>query len=172
MNAKHKQTARRASLELRPMVDAYLLAMAAAKTWRARMDEWEREELARFEYKASPHHTDRGRVPERILDPEQVYLMDGCEENAGDFAEFMKERQHFVDSLKIDGLQPGTCPACVAEMTTSHAASLLLDAADEFVPGISAAKHRYPERQKAIDLLVGLVVNHPSYTSPLTHEGR
>jgi hypothetical protein len=166
LTRKQATTARSASIGLRPTVNAYLLATAHAATWREKMEAWEREELARFEYRTNPEYVERGRMGERVREPKDTFMLEGCRDNTGDFAEFHRQRQYFVDSLKVEGLQPGHCPACVAETLAIKAANLLLECADEYVPGISAARNRYPQRQQAIDLLVGLVVNAPGYVAP------
>lgn len=155
------QTAHRAAEKLRPMVDAYIVARAHAEAWRARMDDWTRAELAAHEYHRKPDLCERYGVPERITEPGHDWMMDD-----DDYAMFSEERQAFVDSLNIEGLKHGHCPALVAESYQRYTADLLLKAAADGEPGISAAARRPEHRDRAVELLCGLVVNQPGYGHP------
>ena len=152
---------------LNPAVNAYLLARTHAEVWRERMEEWDRAELARFEYWTDPKISREPRC--RVMDPHDVYEM--CEDDA---TEFYQTRQEYVTSLKVKGLSFGSCPALVAECVQRDTAHSLIEIAAKTIPacagvtlnGLLCCKNGLETYQKFIDLVVGLVVNAPGYRAP------
>lgn len=74
--------------------------------------------------------------------------------------EFLAVRQHFVDSLKINGLGEGCCPALVAENLQRQCERNLIESAHEFFGVtlnnlICAGLDKY---DKYIELLVGMTL--------------
>lgn len=149
-------------------VNAYLVAHTHAELWRQRMTDWERQELARFEYLADKKWVDRGRA-ERITDPKYTFML--AQPEAWNM--FFEERQYYVDSLKVPGLKHGNCPACMAEGWQRTTETLLIQQA-AMLPGLQLTdvtpekllRHGLQTYRKMIDLLVGLVVNSPGYKAP------
>lgn len=135
-------------------VDAYLTAKAFAMTWREKMDEWDRAELQRFEYKTAARWVENGR-PERITNPDYTYLMDEV-----DAKEYYAARQDFINTLKVPGLKDGYCPALVAENLLVECEKLLIDSAVEFF-GVDSNKlicSGMDNYKKYIALLVGMTI--------------
>lgn len=145
-------------------VNAYLMRQAHAEMWAERVRAWELKELARFEYFGDPEMTARRGISERITDPARVYML----------AEpwrswWYEERQVFVDSLGL-GLEPGICPALVAEGEKDKAARALVADA-EGLPGLDGLTWERMIRtpgamDRGVSLLVRLCVLCPGYQKP------
>lgn len=155
---------------LQSCVNAYLLAKTHAEFWREKMTDWERQELARYEYKADPKwHERNSRFPVRITNPKDTHLL----AQPDDWNAFFEERQHFVDSLNVPGLKPGNCPACVAECLQRDTEHLLIETAAETLPELGnvtvdallcAGLDAY---HKMINLVVCMVISLPGWKAPV-----
>jgi hypothetical protein len=166
MTKKQKETARKASIALRPFVDAVLVATVYAKAERERVDTIARGLLAERVYMVKAEFQDR-RGAERITEPRYDYLMEDAE-----MAEYCAKLQAIHLANGYADAANGKCPALVAENEQRKAERALLDAAGEFVPGISHetimnSADCLGNYKKAIDLLTGLVVCNPDYENPL-----
>ena len=166
-----KQQVKEAIAKLNPAVNAYLLARTHAEVWRERMEKWDRAELARFEYYTDP---EIGQEPrERVTDPKRAYLMSDA-----DAETFFKVRQEYVDSLKIERLKDGECPALVASCVQRQTEHLLIETAAKAIPeckdvtvgGLLCCKNGLERYQEFVDLLVKLVVNAPGFRRPAGFE--
>lgn len=152
---------------LNPCVNAYLIAEAFARALRARITDWEREELARFEYMTDPKWVALGR-PQRIIDPKQIHLL----RKPDMWNMFAEERQHYIDLLKIPGLKHGDCPALLAEANQATAETILIQQAESIVPeleGLTPEKLLYAGRKtyhEMINVIVELTLNLPGYKEP------
>jgi hypothetical protein len=96
---------------------------------------------------------------ERVTEPRLSYLM-------GD-----EDAEHFLArrdaEIRAAGFNPpeGYCPALMAQHEHIKAERALIDAAEPFF-GVSNDILWGENRTKWLDLLLKLVVNHPSYTPP------
>lgn len=149
------QDVKRAAVALRPQVNAVLMARAFAQCERDRV---------RPVYVECLDYCDvRDKDGKLITDPERVYL--ATDEAAKVyFAECSKR----IKEMGYD-VPDGYCPALIAEGLVRKAERLLLEAAAEYVPEMA------PDRllscqlevyRKALDLWIGLVVNHSGYVPP------
>lgn len=140
-------------------VQALLVRMAHAQLERERVDKIQSSELhAQMYY---------GRLPDgrqiRITNPKESYLMDE-DSSQRYFAKLnaIHLANGFADAAK------GNCPALTAEYAQTKAEWTLIDAAEEFFPGMTnnrllcGTKDQggLETRQKYLDLLIGLVVNY------------
>jgi len=146
---------------LKPQVRAYLLAKANAQMWREQMDKWDREYLAEINCQIAEHWIGKGERRGRITDPDKTYLM-----SEQDAADYQAERQRYVDSLKIPGLQDGYCPALVAENLQRETEYLIIETAKQFfgekvtVNNLLCTKGGLDNYHKYIDMLVGMTVKY------------
>lgn len=100
---------------------------------------------------------------EPIVEPDRLWHM--TDECATDFC---AERDIEIRKLGYD-LEPGYCPALMAENTVRLAEQTLLECSREFFPEFTvngllcAGLDKY---KQAIELLIGLTVNAPGYRAP------
>lgn len=140
---------------LRPYVDLLLVAMAFAQLEREKIDKIQRRLLATGAYGGDG-------------DPKKVWTLP---DEATDrfYADCHKE--YLAAGYKVE---PGYCPALIAEHKQVEAEWALIKAAEEFFEGVTnnqllcgtKTMNGLETRQKYIDLLIGLVVNHPDYKPP------
>jgi hypothetical protein len=156
--------------ELRPHVDTLLMAMALSQLERERVDKIQRAVLAEEVYLMAEEHLHRGREDRRITDPKNAWLM--CDDDAARYYPKLNAihlANGYADAAK------GFCPALVAEHDTIRAEWALIEAAQKWYPEIDNDRllcgtgkgDGLETRRKYIDLLIGMVVNKPGYTSPL-----
>lgn len=141
---------------LRGAVDALLLATAFAQVEREKCDKIQRQLLGSGRYGGDG-------------DPRYTYLLgeEPCRRYFADLDRAYREAGYNVE--------PGHCPALIAECLQTQAEWGLIEAAQEFFPDVT--NHRLlcgtkdmdglETRKKYLDLLCGLVINYPGYTSPL-----
>jgi len=153
-------TVKKASKALRTPVNAVLLAQAHAELMRAKCDKIQRRLLADGEYftdaQWEPHFPRK-----RITEPRESFLM----EDAGSDV-YLVALDAAYRAAGYTELGPGQCPALIAEKLLLVAQRTLFECAERFFPEIQA-DHLYGEnRQKYLDLLVGMVVSAPGYKAP------
>jgi hypothetical protein len=165
MNAKqHARMAREMSRGLVNEVNAVLLATAVAEIERERCDKIQRRVLAEAEYMgARPSFTVPGGVPFRVTEPKDDWLMDEAD---------AKRYYAALDAAYAAAgyeLDPGYCPALIAENAQCQVESAMIVAAGkwfpEFVDG-DLPRVWGPNRTKLVELLIGMVVNAPGYVAP------
>jgi hypothetical protein len=165
-----KRQADEMSRELRPHVDTLLLATALAQLERERVDKIQRRVLAEEVYLMDERHWKRGREDQRITDPGKSWLM--CDV---DSAQYHAELNAIHLANGFEDAAQGFCPALVAEHDQVKAEWALIEAALKWFPQCdngtllcgTNTEGGLETRRKYLDLLIGLVVNHPGYTSPL-----
>jgi hypothetical protein len=137
-----------------------MLAQAHAELMRAKCDKIQRRLLGEREYKTSEQwlpHIPVGRV----TDPSLTYLL--ADE---DSVVYLAALDAAYREAGYTDLEPGHCPALIAERLLMLAQRTLFECAKEFFPEIQA-DHLYGEhRQKYLDLLLGMVVSAPGYKAP------
>jgi hypothetical protein len=161
------RTAREMSLALVPQVNAYLLARTVAEARRDEVDATKRRLLAEGHYFTSAKWAPRMPV-KRILSPDGDWLMDD-EQAKGYYAAL--DAAHKAAGYD---LEPGHCPALVAEHVQTQAEWALIEAAQKWFPEVTNDRllcgtkttGGVETRQQYIDLLVKLVVNAPGYVAP------
>ena len=159
-----KARADRAARELMPAANTLLLAKANAELWAERVAPVQRELLRTC--KITYGNLDREKQGQPITDPKDSWLM-GDDQAAHYFAELDAEYRRRGWLTDADGV--GYCPALMAGHLVTKAEHAMIVRAAEFIPGLEvdvllcAGLEKY---HKAIDLLIGLVVNHPSYRKP------
>lgn len=150
---------------LKPYVNTLLMAKAYAQLERERVDKIQRKVLAEEVYLMDERWLEHGRDDERITEPDKSHLM--CDVDASRYFEKLNAihlANGFEDAAK------GYCPALVAETLERDATHALILSAQEFMPEVTPngllclGLEKY---HKFVDLLIGLVVNSPGYTSPL-----
>lgn len=146
--------------EVKSYVRAYLLARTHAQLTRARVNATYREILT----ECPVYATDTGRP---ILDPGHLYLSDS-EAHVRDAYDEADKR------LRAAGVKPANmpvdhCPALVAEHLQINIERQLIEAAGRplGITNDGLLSLGLDDRQKFIDLVVGLIVNQPDFTSPL-----
>lgn len=141
---------------VRPEVDTLLLATAFAQCERERVDKIQRKILR-----------DMGVTCE----PDKTYqLADSTAKDYFDRCSAWHLSEGFAEAAQ------GYCPALTAETLQTEAENALIKTAEQFFP--DCTNHRLlcgtksqgglETRRKYLDLLIGLVVNYPGYTNPLT----
>lgn len=149
-------------LEVRSYVIAYLMARAYAETVEAQV-----EPVHRAILEECPVYADRadGR---QILKADDLYL---CS-NEAHCRDFYDEADHRLRKL---GLKPATmpkehCPVLVAKHELTKIEWKLIDASGQGfgVNSSNILNHGLEDRQKWIDLVVGLHVNQPDFVNPIT----
>ncbi len=157
--------------DISPHVSNVLLAMVMAKAERERVDVIQRRILAEDEYTGRMHErSEQGDVQYRITEPKDTYHMDD-----------QSSEQYFARcdaEYKRAGydLEPGFCPALIADSLKRDAEHALIDAAETHFPGLAvnkllcgtADKNGLEALQSYLDLLIGMVVNSPGFRNPLT----
>ena len=161
-------TAEKAVQELRPMVDAYLLARVHAEVLREKVDAICRQVLAEAPLKVSAKNAERG-MPELITEPNRAWLADLDSPEMQDYDAECDKRLRAA-GLKPESMPADHCPALVAERIKVEAEWLLLETAWQAIGQSGDGwKGLYGDnRKKFLDLCVGLVVNSPGYQNPLT----
>lgn len=165
MNANEQtQMAREMSLGLVNEVNAVLLATAVADVEREKCDAIQRRLLAEAEYfgrnktRSNPAG-DRFRVQE----PKDSWLME--DEDAARYYAALDAA--YAEAGYV--LEPGYCPALIAENAQCQAENAMIVAAGKWFPEFvdEGTPRVYGEkRAKLVDLLIGLVVNFPGYKAP------
>jgi len=148
-------------------VSAVLVATAAAQAKREQVDEIKREILTTATYYADPKLIDRGRAPERIMDPKRDWMLRD-DEHADYLATLNQwERQRGV---KPDDMPDGHCPALVLETLQTRAEQCLIQCGLDMIGQSRDLQHVMfgDDRKRFISLLIGLVVNLPDFKHPLT----
>ena len=163
MNANEQtQMAREMSLGLVNEVNAVLLAQAVADVEQERCDKIKRKLLAEREYFVA-ERWNRLKTPARVTDPNLAYLMGDA-----DAAEYYAALDAAYATAGYK-LEPGYCPALIAENVQVQAENAMIVAAgkwfSQFVDGDSPRVWG-PNREKLIGLLIGMVVNAPGYVAP------
>ena len=163
-----KENAKNVAQKMRPYVDEYLLARCAAELERERVDKIQRRVLSEGQY-TGRRPVSRGKdgieyEQYRVTEPRDAYHMDDQS------AEQYYARLNAIHVAEgFERAKDGYCPALVLEHEQSQAEKRLADAAAPMF-GIDsdrllcAGLEKYHE---FTDLIVGLVVNSPGYTSPL-----
>lgn len=157
LTAAEKNKADAIARALKQFVDVLLLAMVNADIKRKECDAIQRRLLASGRYGGDG-------------EPKNVYLLP--DEAASRY--FFDLDKAYCEAGYKD-LQPGHCPALIAEHLRTQAEWALIAAAEEFFPGVTNDRllcgtgkgDGLETRQRYIDLLIGMVVNHPDYV-PLT----
>lgn len=156
-------------------VNAYLMARAYAETMREKVDVVYKETLEIF-----PLYTDltsrriskrRRCKPERIYDPERMYLSadeETCKEVYADVNHQLRKQ-----GIKPETMPDDYCPALTAEHLQTKTEHILIDAAAEMLGETGDFRHRalclgLDKYKQFIDLVVSLVVNLPDFKNPLT----
>lgn len=155
-----KADARKVAAALMKPAKLVLAAKTVAKMERERVDKIKREILAAQVF---TYRDDDGRQL-RVTEPKYDWQMG--EHDAQKYYALLEAR-HARDGYK---LEPGHCPALVAEHEQTKAEWLLIEAAAEFFPGVTNDKllcgtskmNGLDCRRKFIDLLLGLCATAPN----------
>ncbi len=140
---------------IKPHVDTYLLCRVYAETVAEEFDGIHRRILGNMGHAhTDPKHT------YRMTEPELQRYYAACDQAAKDAGYIIPK---------------GHCPALIADHERTKAEWALIEAAEEFMPGVTNNKllcgtgkaDGLETRQKYIELLVGLVVTRPGYRSPM-----
>lgn len=165
MNAT-KSRAHDVAKALTPFVNTLLMAKAYAELERERVDAIQRRVLSEDVYTGHTRlRLDDGGEEIRILDPKHKHLMDDADSQRY----FAKLNEiHLAEGFAKAA--DGFCPALVAESLQRKAERALIDASGKYVDGMSADRMalRPDMWDKAVDLLIGMVVNQTGYKNPLT----
>jgi hypothetical protein len=143
-----------------------LLNMANAKMEREKIDTMHREILDEGNYLVRPEFAERrAKGPERITDPKLAYLM--SDEQAAVYNAYI---QRSLERMGYN-LPDGYCPALIAESEQTQAEHLLIELSAHIagvtVHQLFCSAKGMENYRKYVDLLLKLVTNHPSFTSPL-----
>ena len=168
-----KLTAASVAAQLRPAVDAVLVAMAHAQLMREKVDAIQREILAECPLTPGELALKLGE-PEPITDPKEVYLCEDAAQLEDYYAECDKRER--AAGLKPADMEKEHCPALVAENIQMEAEHLMLDTFAELIKfegGGKLFRHRLlcrglDEFNRAKDLCIKIVVNMPGYKNPLS----
>lgn len=171
-----KLTATDVTQEVKSYVNAYLMQRTIAEVTRDKVNTIETEILTECPLMVSDEWSERGRLDGPITDPKHTYLCDKGPELEDYYLETNKRLRDA--GIKPDEMPDTHCPALVAEHDLIKIERLLLGAAAVMLKlGIDGKELNQQlmcsgmkQRQKFIDLLVGLVVNMPGYINPLTHK--
>ena len=145
-------------------VNAYFMARTYAEVMRERVDEVQRAVLAERPLDMDPKWIEKGREDEKITEPSLTYLATDAH-----FKDYLAECNHRERKLGIKpkDMPDEHCPALVAEHLQTQTEWLLLEcgwAAIDVDGSHDGWKLLYGDKRKTfIDLLCGLVVNHPKY---------
>lgn len=142
---------------LMPAVDALLLATVFAQVERERVDVIQRRLLGSGRYGGNGEPKDAWH---QLTEEAAARYYDDC------------DKAQAEAGYKLD---PGYCPALIAEHDKIKAEWALIEAAAEFFPGVTndrllcgvKGKGGLETREEFLNLCIGLVVNLPGYTSPL-----
>ncbi len=151
--------------EVKSCVNAYLMERAYAETMRDKVDKIHRDILTQC-----PIYADVHGHSQQIFESKDLYLC-GNDALCQDFYEEADKRLRAA-KLKPDDMPASHCPALVAEHLQVKCEWMLIDAAGKpfgiTADNIMCSKDGLGNRQKFIDLVVGLVVNAPGFKNPLT----
>lgn len=140
-------------------VCAYLLAEAYAKLMADKVDPIEKEILSSGRYLYDP----RNRVdPGPCYDPKHAYLMFDLDSMMFFHASDEAKREA---GLVPDDWEWSRCPKLVAEYTAMKAKRNVYDAGAP-VFGMPDEIYKMDLYEKAVDLMVKFVVNHPDFEEP------
>lgn len=147
-------------------VNAVLLAKAHAECERERVDAIQRRVLSEGIY-TGRRNIERGKESQsfRVTEPKDTWKMDeGC------WDEYFAKMQAIHLGEGFEKAADGCCPALTAESLERDAKHLLVEMAQNCIPGVtlkallSAGLEKY---EKYIHLLIGVVVSSPHYKDPL-----
>ena len=143
-------------------VNAYLMAKAYAMTMRERVDEVQRAILAECPLYIDPQWIEKGRQEEKITDPKHTYLATDTDSKL--YFEECNWRERKL-GIKPKDMPDEHCPALVAEHLQVQAEWLLLECGWNAIGGEEGGwENMYGKnREKFIDLMCKIVVNHPEY---------
>ncbi len=167
----HKAKAKAMSQALVGHVNNLLLATTRAQIERERVDKIQRKVLEEGIY-TGRERPDMKQF--RVTDPERSYLMDDQS------AKLYFARLNAIHLAEgFEKAAEGHCPALTAETLQTEAEWALLEAAEEFFPGVTndkllcgvKGKNGLDTRREDLDLLIGLVGHAPGYKNPLTGKG-
>jgi hypothetical protein len=152
-----KKNADKVYKAIRGNVETLLIAKAFAMAERERVDAIERQVLAEQLYYADG---------ERVTDPKKSYRMDETT-----FAAYYAKVQAIHVKNGYADAANGYCPALVAEDLQRKAEHALIEQVREFFPNVTVnsllcCANGLERYKKFIDLLIGLVVNHPTFKAP------
>lgn len=153
-------TVKKASKALRTPVNAVILAQAHAELMRAKCDTIQRRLLGEREYFTSAEWEPRLAV-KRVVEPRLSYLM-----SDEDSAVYLAALDAAYREAGYTELEPGQCPALIAEHLLMLAERALFECAERFFPEIQAGHLYGANRKKYLELLQGMVVNAPGYKAP------
>jgi hypothetical protein len=145
-------------------VNAYFMARTYAELMRERVDEVQRAVLQECPLDMDAHVGDFRRGDGKITDPSLTYL--ATDAHFHDYLEECNKRERAI-GIKPADMPDEHCPALVAVHLQVQAEWLLLEcgwAAIDKNEHHDGWKLLYGEkREELINLLCGLVVNHPKY---------
>lgn len=136
---------------LRHYVDLLLVCMTLAQVEREKCDKIQRRLLGSGRYGGDGNPKTTYLLPDEASNRYHADL-DAAYREAG-----------YAD------LKPGYCPALIAEHDQTKAEWALIEASAEFMTGVTnngLLCLGLEKRQQYLDLLIGLVVNHPNYKPP------
>jgi hypothetical protein len=139
-------------------VQNYLIARTHYEAKRAEVQPILRQILTERVLMATLSCKHTGRPPYRIVDPKDLFL---CEDDAA-CREFYAEgnRRERAAGVKPANMPDDHCPECVAHSLLIEAENVLIDEAGRS-QGIDSSMLHLEKRAKFLDLVCGLVVNHP-----------
>ncbi len=143
---------------LKPLLNTYLATSKEAKKWGAIIRAFTVAELNRVEYMLSEEWADDERLAKRITDPKLTYLM-----SETDIELFSAEQRAYVETLGLEWLPEGNCPALYTENEQRKAARAMLIATGKAL-GLDLSPESVmilgPEKyQETIASVVGLIQN-------------
>ena len=142
-------------------VNTYLKAKAFASLERERVAPIQAELLRVWK----PTATRNGRPGEPITNFDRLYL---CEDDEL-CNDIFRDMDRMYREAGWKDLKPGECPALIAENLVTKAGWAVIEAARRWFPTVdcnSLLCLGLEKYRRYIDLLVGLVVNHPKYVRP------
>jgi len=147
---------------LTPAVNVVLLATVLHDTLREEIDGYSREVLAAGTYP----HEDTG---EPVRDPKDAWLI------VDDVWPVYYAKVEAKFRAAGHDVPPGFCPALMAESDLHKAQALLIESskpffgvtADQLLGCFKNGKTGLDTHREFLDLLIGLVVNHPTYRAPV-----
>ena len=148
------QQARAMSTALMPIVNTVLLARAHHGVMAERVDKIQRALIA-----DEKPTTEDG---EPITEPRLLYLMEESQ-----WAGFYAKLDQRIRAAGFN-VQPGYCPALMAEELVRKAEHAMVDQAAEYIPELTHENlmRNFSKYKEALSLIIGLVVNAPGYTAP------
>jgi hypothetical protein len=147
-------------------VNNVLLATVLYEHRREHCDAIQRRLLAEGEYFTARSWAEKYKnhtTPvHRITDPKELFLMEEP------WTEFYDKLDAAYRAAGYTDIEPGHCPAFIAETLKRDAEHILVEAASEFFPGVTVDKllccaNGLEKLAKFIDLCIKLVVNRPGY---------